>query len=150
MAYPASQQTLKDALAAINGMAIRVKGLTQNVRDETAAGPTARRKFVALQRNLQIAIDAWDTNAPTPGLAAYAQAQYDDNTLDIVAEYTAMKAAAQALQAWIFANLPTDAGSGAALLEVYDAQGNPTDLTVTTAQTAGFRTEADVFIATIS
>lgn len=149
MAFPASQQTLKDALDGISSAAVRIKSLTQRLRDDSAAGATARNRYVALQRNLQIAIDTWDANASVPGLLAYARDQYDDGTLDLSAEYNAMKAAAQSLQTWIFNNLPTDSGTGAALLEVFDAQGNPTDLTVSSGGAAGFRTEADAFIATI-
>ena len=89
-------------------------------------------------------------SAAVPGLSQYAKDQYNDQALDIVAEYNAMKAAAEGVRDWIFGAIPTDAGSGAALLEVYDQGGNPTDITSTVGQTSGFRAAADVFLATVS
>jgi len=84
-----------------------------------------------------------------PGLAEYAKTQYDDAALDIAAEYTAMRDAAIALRDWIHTNMPADAGSGAVLLESLNADGSLSPLTVSSAASAGFRTEADAFIATI-
>ena len=149
MAFPASQTKVKKALDDISSTALRIKGIVQSVRDESNAGDTPRMRFVACQRQVQIALDIWATAVAVPGLPQYAKDQYDDQTLDIVAEYNAMKAAAEAVRDWVFNNMPTDAGSGAALLEVYDQGGNPTNIMTTTGQSAGFRTAADTFLATI-
>jgi hypothetical protein len=149
MAFPASTQTLSDALESARGTANRIKTATQSLRDNSAAGSVARTEFVNLQRFLQKAIDAWNASAAVPGIAAYAQAQYDDVGLDIAAEFTTMVAAAVTLRDWIFTNIPTDSGSGAALLNIVGSDGELTPIDVTTAQSAGFRTEADVFILTI-
>jgi urocanate hydratase len=149
MAFPASQTKVKKALDDISSTALRIKNIVQAVRDESNAGDTPRIRFVACQRQIQQALNVWATAAAVPGLPQYAKDQYDDQTLDIVAEYNAMKAAAEAVRDWVFNNVPTDAGSGAALLEIYDQGGNPTDIMTTTGQAAGFRTAADTFLATI-
>lgn len=149
MPYPASQTVAKNALDSVTVVALRLKGLAQTLRTQSAAGSTPRRSYIALQRQIQIGLDQWAVAAAVPGLAQYAKDQYADQNLDIVAEYQAMRSAAEALRDWIFSAIPTDAGSGAALLEVYDQGGNPTDIMVTTGQSAGFRTAADTFLATI-
>ena len=149
MAYPASQQTLQDALEGIAREASRIKFMAQSLRSKSATSDTPRRDFTNFQKHVDSSIDRWQTLGSVPGLAAYAQEQYGDGSLDIVAEYMAMRNAAIALRDWIFSNIPRDAGSGAVLLEQIDQNGNIIDLTVTPAQSAGFRTEADAFIATI-
>lgn len=75
-------------------------------------------------------ITEWDVYASTPGLAQYAKDQLNDQTYDIVAEYNAMRTAAIALRDWLDANIPAEPS-------------------YTPAQTAGFRTAADAFLATI-
>jgi hypothetical protein len=149
MAFPASQARLESTLAQVMGTAFKVKGAAVRLRADTSAGPVARSRFVGLMTDLERSVATWDALASTPGLAAYAKTQFDDPALDIAAEFTAMRAAAVTLRDWIFNNLPKDAGSGAVLLYTLETDGTLSDLTVSTAATAGFRAAADAFIATI-
>lgn len=149
MAFPASQQTLADALAAVSRTATSIRQRTVVVRNASAAGPIARQLVVDLQRALADAVAAWDAQASRPGLAAYAQQQFNDPTLDVAAEFGAMRAAAVKLRDWIHANFPRDAATGAVLVRTYDVNGVPTELTFPSAVLAEFRTRCDTFLATI-
>lgn len=149
MAFPASQSRLENVLDTIQKRASQIKNEVQSLRDTSATNNVARSRFANLMRSLQQTIDEWDALSSTPGLAAYAQEQFNDPTLDLAAEYTAMRAAAVTLRDWIFNAIPTHSPSGAALMSILNADGTVTPIEVTPAQSSGFRTEADIFIATI-
>ncbi len=149
MAFPATTLTSQQAWDRIRRQALDIRDIVQALRNDSAAGNTERRRYVFTQRRLQIAIDEWDALSTTPGLQAYARDQLDDQTLNLATEFTQMRAAAIALRDWIFANVPTHAGTGAQLLTAYSVDGLGTELTFNTGQTGQFRTEADTFLATI-
>lgn len=130
-------------------MAVNVKKRTQIVRDDSAAGPILRNRLVNLIRILDEAVDKWDAVSSVPGIQAYARSQIDDNTLDIAAEFTAMRAACDELRNWIVANFPTDSQSGAWLVSAWSSAGLEVHLTFSTAQLSQFRTRADSLLATI-
>ena len=148
MAFPASTQTLEDALAATRRTATKIKGMTQSLRNRSEVENIPRMDFVRLQQALQQSVDIWDQAATVTGIATYAQEQYTDSGLDLATEYTAMRSTALSLRDWIYNAVP-EAASGAAELQILNTSGVLTDLTVSPAQSAGFRTEADAFIATI-
>ncbi len=147
MALPASQQTLVDALESVRRAANTLKQKVQSLRDTSASGATNRVDYTNLQMQISRAIGEWDQAAAVGGLAQYARDQYADPTLDIVAEYNAMKAAAESLRLWIFNNIPKQGSSP--LLYDLSLDGTLTNLTVSSAGAAGFRTEADAFLVTI-
>ena len=149
MAFPASTITQSTAWASITGAALRIKSQVETLRNLSAAGDTGRTSYVALQRQLDNTVENWNTASAVPGLEAYARDQINDQALNLTAEFIAMRNAALALRDWIFNNIPTDSGSGAALLRTVGADGEMIELTFTTGQTAGFRTQADAFVATI-
>lgn len=150
MAYPASTRTLQSVLDEINATALRVKANLQAVRTASAAGPIARQQILDVQRDLARALERLTTLSATPGLVAYAQAQFNSPTLDVATEFTAMLAAMTSLRDWTFANFPKDAGSGAWLVYTYDTSGLATPLTFTTAELAQWRTRVDAVVATIA
>ncbi len=148
MAFPASTITKKQAWETLTGHANAIKGKVQELRDASAAGDTNRFRYVDLQKQIDIVIGLWTTAAAVPNLEEYARDQVDDNTLDLPAEYTAMRTAAIALRLWLFNNIPTSGGG--VVLYSTGLDGLKTPLSFTTAATAGFRTEADTFTASIS
>lgn len=78
--------------------------------------------------------------AATPGLAQYARDQENDQSYDVVAEYNAMIAAADAVTSWMQTNIPKDADG-----YILAWKFGPTDLTqrtFTPAQTAPLQTLA--------
>lgn len=150
MAYPATLDSLQVALGLADAHATRTKGIVQTLRNASAAGPVGRQSIINLVSTLSQAIAAWNTVAARPGIAAYAQEQKGNASLDVAAEFMAMVTQATSLRDWIVANFPRDAATQAALIYVYDSSGNPTELTFTTADLVTFRTKADAFTATIS
>lgn len=147
MAFPASQQRLADALAVISSGALALKNQVQRLRDDSAAGDTNRDRYVGLMRAITDNTTRWQQAAGVGGLAEYAQDQYDNVSLDVAAEYLAMRTAALALRDWIFANIPMSGQTPLTYNLLSD--GTQVPLTFTSAQTAGFRTEADAFIGTV-
>lgn len=149
MPFPASAQTQADALAMARRTATTLKSYAQKVRDVMVANTVSANQVENVMGEFKSAIEVWDAAKAVPGIAAYAQAQYDDATLDIAAEFTAMLTAAQAVRDWVIANVPTDA-SGWVLLHKYEIDGAITVRQFTPAQTAGLRTALDSFIVTIT
>lgn len=119
------------------------------VSDASLLGPTPRLTILGVQQLLGNAMVIWGQSVVTPGLDQYAKDQLDNDTYDIVAEITAVVDAATVLRDWINTNFPRDGGSNAVLLQTADVNGITTNLTFSTAQLAGFRTEAAAFLATI-
>lgn len=91
-------------------------------------------------------MSAW---AGTPGLAAYAQAQYNDATYDVVAEFNNMKTAMQNAQTTLTNMFPKDASSFI-LYQTIQANGSLLNRTFTAAQLAAAVSTIDSVIATIN
>ena len=148
MTFPANTLSLATALSRATTHARRTKDSVTSLRNASAAGPTGRRIYLELQKQLDTAINEWATLMSIPGLAAYAQNEYGAG-LNIATEFVAMRNAAITLRDWINSNFPRDAGTGAVLIYTVNSNGDFTELTLTSAQTAGFRTQCDAYIATI-
>lgn len=151
MAFPSS--TTKDSLASVwsgvQARASQVRIHAQELRNASAAGPVSGKNVVDFATLLADAVVMLDRAAAVPGIAQYARDQIGDQVLDVVAEFTAMRAVIIATRDWIMANFPKD-GSGYLLLMSFTADGRYTFRTLTTAQTAGLRTQLDALIATIA
>jgi hypothetical protein len=150
MAFPASQQLLVAGLQSAISNASQVKELTQQIRDGSLLGDTDRQNLISLLRLLDRAITEWAAVRSLSGIGAYAQDQFDNMGLDIVAEFTAMEAEAILLRDWIFAAFPKDIATGAWLVHSYDTAGKATSLVFTSAELSGFRSRADDLLATIA
>ena len=150
MAYPASALSTAYAFERLNNSAKSLRDGVQALRDLAAVQDVARPRFIGLIGQLSSAVTLWDQLVATPGIATYAQEQLDDPTIDIVAEYTAMRAATLALRDWIYAALPVDATSGAVLEASVDVNGVRTPLYFTVLQLAEFVTTADSYLLTVT
>ena len=151
MAYPASQLHPKfQDLLWSNDAARAVKTRLITVRDESLAGDVQRDTLRAVQRLLHMASERWNgIGERLPGVGQFAQDVINDPTLDVVAEFTALRTAAIDLRDWIHANFPTDSTSGVDLSYTSGSDGTLTPLVFTTAQLATFRDKADVIIGMI-
>jgi hypothetical protein len=149
MAFPATTNTLAAALINIQESANKLRIAVQATRDASSLGDTSRLRYIGVLQTIKEALDIWDIETNVPGLAAYAQEQFNDGTFDIVAEYNNMRTLTVNLRDWIVTNMPTDAGSGAILLRTVDQDGVFSDLVFTSVQTENFRTEADALLAAI-
>lgn len=152
MAFPSSQgskpETLAQALDRITQAAGLVKQQAQQIRAASLSGPVGANNVITYVGDLADYRDLISRLASTPGLAAYAQAQYNDGTLDIVAAFNTMMTAIDATRSWVNTNFPKD-GAGNLLEKKFDANVRVQLNTFTTAQLAGFRTQLDALIATI-
>jgi hypothetical protein len=150
MSFPASTELLSSSLANACGQARRVKDIATTLRTASAVGDVPRTNLIFLMQQLSTAIAIWNQTAALSGIAAYAQAQLGNGSLNVATEFTSMVNAATALRDWIFTNFPKDAGSGAWLTGSFNNAGTLTELVFTTAQLAQFRANVDTFVATIS
>lgn len=146
MAYPTGMLSL--VLEGIDRRLVGVKTYCTTARTAMAAGSVVATVIVDLHIRLKADHAALDAAKNTPGLAAYAQEQKNNGSLDVAAEFMAVLAAMADVVTWIEANFPKD-GSGFLLRETWGANG-PVDRSFTTAATAGLRTELDALISTIS
>ncbi len=147
--FPAGTITTQEAWTSLCVSALRTRKRTKTLSDKSAVGDTGRTSYPRLQQQLDDALEKWAELVVVPGLEDYAKDQINLPQLNLGNEYVAMRDAAIILRDWIFANTARDPVSGADLEKITDQAGDPTELTYTTVQTAGFRVEADAFIATI-
>ena len=149
MAFPASSQALSNVYAQIKGRALDVRLQSISLRAASLAGPVSAERIVGYSASLNRSRQELATLAGTPGLAAYAQEQEANPSLDIVAEYNAMLAQINATTQWISSNFPEDA-SGYKLAFQIDSQGALVFRQFDTASLASFRTVLDALIGTIA
>lgn len=150
MPFPASQQLLVDALRDAQAIANRAKRRTQELKSAAETAPVDRQELIVYMGELTAALNRWATISALPGIVQYARDQFDNQTLNVGAEFTAMVTAATSLRDWIFNAFPKDATSGAWLVDNYDVNGRPSRLQFTVAQLSGFVTRADALIAAIA
>lgn len=110
MAFPATTLRLAPTLDQIAAIMRGVRSFALERQAAMSANVKAN-SVIDIWERMKISKSQLGTLAATPGLSAYAQGQYDDNTLDIVAEYQAVIAAIDAVTANIESTFPKD-GSG--------------------------------------
>lgn len=146
MAYPTN--ALAQVLEDVDRRAMSVKEYATRYRTQMAAGDVLATVIVDLFIRLKSDKAAFVTAASTSGLGVYAQAQKNDQNLNIGNEFTAMNAAIDGVTTWIETNFPKDA-NGYLLRETWSASG-PVDRAFSSANTAGLRTVLATLIATIA
>ncbi len=129
--------------------AIRVKAFATQARNALLAGTVSANAIIQIMSNLKSTVEVWDSVSSVPGIAQYARDQEDDQTYDVVAEFTAMRAEAVASRDWIITNFPTSAG-GFIEKDTLEADGAITVRQFTTAQTTGLQTALADLIAAIA
>ena len=148
MAFRASTQIPDLALARAKSLAGALRTFAVSFSATLAAGANADRvlqginTLVSHRTQLNLVKDV-------PGLAAYAQAQENDGTYDIVAEFTALLAIVDTAIDNTIAAIPTGPG-GYALLHTVAANGSITPRTFTPAQLAGVKADVDAIVAAIT
>ncbi len=150
MAYPASQSNPARGLDKADERALIIKSRLTELNAESVAGPVDRHRLVRIMGLMDSSIILFNQIAAIPGIEQYARDQKDDQGLDVVVEYTAMVVEITALRDEIFTSFPKDAGSGAWLVQSFDAAGIATELAFTTVELNNYRASADAVIATIS
>ena len=151
MAYPTSRLRAVVARAFTNAdsTAVRLRAMAGDLDGKLAAGPvTATVILDDLLAELRSSRATLISSQNTSVILAYAREQFDDNAIDLPAEFTALIAAIDAVITWIVDNFPAGAGG---YLERYQIAGNGalTDRSFTSAQTAGLRTQLQALFAAI-
>lgn len=153
MAFPSTvgtkPDTLNDAWQGARGVAGLIKTQAQTLKTQSLAGNLSSSTILDFATVIADAKVRLNIYAAVPGLAAYAQAQVNDNTLDVASSFTSMVTQLDALRDWIITNFPKD-GSLFLLAKQFDANGRTTDRQFSTATLATFRTQLDALIATIN
>lgn len=90
-----------------------------------------------------------NASAGVAGIVPYAKDQEDDQTYDIVTEFTALIALIDLAVTEVVTTIPTD-GSGFLLIQTITASGTRVPRTFTAPQLAGIRTRLDNIVAGIS
>jgi hypothetical protein len=118
----------------------------------SAAGPsTAATMVLDFATYLADARAALNTASQVSGIGAYAQAQINDTTVNIGAEFSSMMSAIDAVTSAITSNFPKDA-QGRLLFLTFtgDGSGRNASSTFTAAQMVSVKTALDALVATIS
>lgn len=134
MAYPTG--TLARTLIAADSLMAALKSRLQTRITQLAAGDTPSSTILAIYRELASDKVGLNTAKAVEGIAAYAQAQKSDGTLDVVVEFNAVVSAIDAALSWVAANFP--ANGGYLLAQQLTATGTQ-DRQFTAAQTADLR-----------
>jgi len=144
------QLDLSIAWSSARAIAAQVKNQASSLRTSSAAGNVASGLILSVTNGLADAKAALNRSAACVGIAAYAQAQIADGTVDVAATFTAMLSAIDGVTSWVVTNFPKD-GTGTLLATKFNADnsGHTQDQQFTSAQTAGLRTALDALIAAI-
>lgn len=128
--------------------ALRVKSFATSANNALAAGAVSANAVIQIMSSMKSSIEVWDTVSALPGLVQYARDQEDDQTYDVVAEFLAMKAAAEAVRDWVINNFPTAAGF--IQKDTLELDGAITVRQFTPAQTAGLQTTLATLAAAVA
>lgn len=147
--HTGSRLTLDRSLEELTRIAAGLKSLSASFRARLAAEITPRVEVHEFAGALAAHRARMQALASTPGLAAFAQQQYDDPELDIIAEYLAMIGALDAVIQNIVTSAPTASPSGALIEATMDVHGIRTPLGYTPSQTATLRGLIDTLLTAI-
>lgn len=151
MAYPTSRLRAVVARAFTNAdsTAIRLRSMAGGLDGQLAAGPvTATVILDNLLAELRSSRAVLIASRDTSGILAYAREQFDDTTIDLPTEFTALIAAIDDVITWVVDNFPIGTGD---YLQRYKLapDGTLTDRSFTSAQTAGLRIQLQALFAAI-
>lgn len=151
MTFPSTigtkQENLAQAWYIARLTASDLKTESQNIYNATASD-TRADIIISYATRLADIRDRLAASSGVSGIAAYAQAQIDDDQIDIVTEFQNMIDAIDTTVTWIVANFPKD-GSDYLLEKKFNANGRTTARLLTVAQLATLRTLVSSIIATI-
>ena len=133
-----TQQSLSDEYRKIKATARGLRAQAVSRIAEMAAGPVEIREVT--REMLPYLVSCMTVfAAPSAGMTALAKEEEEDPAYDVASEFIAMRSALQDSIDWIVANVPTD-GSSRILETILNGDGSTTDVTASTAATAGLRT----------
>ena len=131
MTYPTNSLGL--ALDQVDRLILDTKTQSLQAKAAFEGGSVSASKLIDLAIQFSRAIDSLDLLAATPGLVQFARDQKNDQGLDILVEYNAVKTGMQSVVDWLLANFPTNGGF--LLRETWGPNG-PVDRQFTSPETA--------------
>ena len=148
MAFRATNVIPERAYTLVKTTASQLKlNLQENVA--TLAAQTVEYGYIAdIYLTMKFANAQFDSLKTTPGLAAYAQAQENDQSYDVVTEFASMQAAVSAAMTWIETNIPQNVTAKEAA--DWERSSSLIATSFTPAQTAGLRTQLTGVITEIA
>jgi len=146
MAFPATNSSQAVALEKAQELAGLIKERSTNYVSAMQADDVSANVVLEIYRQCINANEEFNEIKATPGIAAYAQEQFEDIGLDIVAEFNTMIAAIDSVVSWISTNFPDD---GTYILKDILTPTGVSVRTFTPGQTAGLRDALTALIATI-
>jgi ribosomal protein L14 len=144
VAYPTN--SLAIVLNGIDQTAMQLKATLQAQVAAMAAGNVNSSTILGIYVRLKRDDTALAAAAATPGIVDYARDQKNNQSLDVAAEFTAMRNALANAISWVDTNFPA---AGGYIQSHQISGGTVTERAFTPAQTAGFRTVLNAVIATI-
>lgn len=138
--------TLRTSWDGITEKASRVK---QTASAMVAASSITRRAVLDYANSLADSLATLDAYVTTPGLLAYARNELNDATVDLAAEFTAMRTQLVATQDWMVANFPKDASNNLAVYS-FDVNKRFADINLTAGQLTAFKSQLNLLIGTIN
>ena len=148
MAFRANTATQAQGLLSAMQQAVFVKQTAQ-IAVQLLTGTVTANQVFQIVDNLRSPLQIFAQVAAIPGIAAYAQAQFNDATYDVATEFTNMVNTINAVVSWVVTNFPKDTG-GFAQAYTIAADGSRTPVTFTPAQTAGLTAAINAVIAAIT
>lgn len=145
MAFPAPSLDIAGTWQQIVGSIRRVKNTAAFYVSQPAL---TRIQVLDYAAKLAADLANLDSYTTVPGLQAYVREQVNDPTLDLAAEWAAVRAQIVATQDWMVSNFPNTSWE----LRVYtfDASKKPVDINLTAPQLSAFKTQLNALIATIA
>lgn len=133
---PAFPLTLDVAWAAARNAAAQIQAQCGTISGQIATGSVSSQSLlnstgILASLNLQLT-----QYAAVPGLAAYAQAQVNNPSLDVAGAFNAMQTALVAVVTWVVTNFPKDS-NGNLLYTTFNGSGQVVWVSFTSAQLAG-------------
>lgn len=127
----------------------RLKAFARHLRAQALRHKSTTDLPTVINELLPLLREASSRFASVPsGMAAFAQAQEDDPAYDVVAQFTAMKAAVDDALVTLISGIPRD-GEGYVLDRQMGGQGNVTGRELTAGQISALATKLDAVITTI-
>ena len=146
MALNITTTPVAQAFETLLQKATTLKGNVQTVRTTLATTNTPADTVINIMRHIQVARDVIASAKAAAGLNAYAQEQFNDPAVDVVAEADAVIAACNGVLTWTATNFPKDASGY--LLKDKIANGTIENRVFTPAAMAGLVTQLDPLLAT--
>jgi len=127
---------------------IRVKQFATQARNALIAGNVSANAVIQIMSNLKSSIEVWDTVSALSGIAQFARDQEDDQTYNVVAEFSSMRTEAVAARDWVINNFPESGGF--IQKDTLEVDGAITVRVFTPAQTVGLQTALADLVAAIA